>query len=155
MSKILKEKLNENGLFDHVKHIQTIQNKDYYENLCEKEKKSFNKYVILNALSMNPTLIEHIHAIFKYYDFLTNEMLYRLLIEIVPIDHSHYKYITNNKKIKCNEIIDIIAEHYMVSYRDATEYFQTFQLDDRYLNELVSLLEGKGLSEKEIYKMFD
>jgi hypothetical protein len=56
------------GLFDHVKHVRSIQNPNYYKNLSELDRKTFNPFMILKALSMNPILVDDISTLFRYFD---------------------------------------------------------------------------------------
>jgi len=48
------------GLFDHVKAIRAVQDPNYYDNLSEADRKSFNHFMILRALSMDENIVEEI-----------------------------------------------------------------------------------------------
>ena len=54
MSKRQKEKvkgiIKKKSLFDHVKHIRQVKDPDYYKNLSEEERKTFNHYMILREI---------------------------------------------------------------------------------------------------------
>ena len=56
------------GLFDHIKQVRCIQDPDYFKNLTDVDTKSFNHFMILKALSMNPALLGYISDLFKYFD---------------------------------------------------------------------------------------
>src|SRR5271169_6605245 len=68
------------GLFDHIKHIRSIQDPNYYRNLSDLDSKSFNHFMILKALSMNPVLLEDISNLFRYFDKIPSPQFYKLLI---------------------------------------------------------------------------
>lgn len=68
--KVVKEEatVKQLGLFDHVKHVRSVQNPNYYKNLSELDRKTFNPFMILKALSMNPVLLDDISTLFRYFD---------------------------------------------------------------------------------------
>jgi hypothetical protein len=59
------------GLFDHIKQINQIQDPNYFDNLTESDKKSFNHFIILKGLSMNPDNLDIVNLLYRYFDIMS------------------------------------------------------------------------------------
>lgn len=143
------------GLFDHVKHIRQIQNPNYFDELNETEQKSFNKYMILRVLSMDSNIIEEISYISKYMEVLPEKQLYKLLIKCVPKDYKFYPYIKKSTKDPNNTLIDCICDKFKIGKKDAIDYYKLMISSESGINEMISLVEAYGFSEKEIEEIFE
>ena len=53
------------SLFDHVKHIRQVQDPNYYKELSSEDKKSFNHFMILRALSMDADIVEDMAMLYQ------------------------------------------------------------------------------------------
>jgi hypothetical protein len=138
------------GLFDHVKHVRSIQNPNYYKNLSELDKKTFNPFMILKALSMNPALVDDISTLFRYFDKVPHAQFYQLLIGLIPPDKRFYPWVKAKKKPFSKRLLELIAQYFEISEKEATEYAVLLSSTDKGKQELVELCGDFGLSEKEV-----
>ena len=72
--KTTEETIKVKGLFDHINHIREVKTPDYYNTLSDAEKTSFNKYMIVRFLSMDPDLVEAWLRHLSYGQFTKREM---------------------------------------------------------------------------------
>lgn len=145
-SEIIKSKY----LFDHLDAIRTHKDPNYYDNLTESEKKSFNHWAILHGLSMDVNLIDLTAFLWKdgYYDKIPPVLFYKLLIELVPKTTQRLFWIKRSQKRNVN-LFKIISTWYSISYREAEEYFNIFTMKDDGYKEIGNILEGMGYTDKE------
>ena len=80
--KTAEDTIKVKGLFDHINHIREVKNPDYYNTLSDVEKTSFNKYMIVRFLSMDPDLVEEMAFISKYFQLIQYLMLNSLELYI-------------------------------------------------------------------------
>ena len=137
------------GLFDHVKHIRTVQKPDYYTNLTEPDRKSFNHFMILQALSMDPQLLDTISTLYRYFDVVPSPQFYQLLIAFIPKDSTFYPWISSKKKYK-TELLELMSRRFEVSLQHAEEYVDLLSLTDEGVNSLVYICQGFGKTDNEI-----
>jgi hypothetical protein len=142
------------GLFDHVKHIREVQNVDYYKNLSESDRKSFNHFMILRALSMNPTLVDDISKIFQYFDSIPSEQLYKVLISLIPSDRRFYPWVKSKREKMNSQLLELIAKKYEISTDRANEYILMLMNMEGGVEELVKICQGYGLNDKEVERIF-
>lgn len=112
-------------VFDHVNHIRKIQDKSYYSNLSETDKRTFNCYMILRILSMDNTNIEMISIVSKYLDILSPNEFYLLLINLLPKSNKYHKYIKSSVENIDTKIIECICNLFEIGKRDAIDYYNT------------------------------
>jgi hypothetical protein len=151
--KTTEEKSKTRGLFDHINHIREVKSLDYYNSLSDVEKTSFNKYMIVRFLSMDPDLIEEMAFISKYFQLVPNEQFYKILIEVVPKGRKFCKYIKGTGDNINKTILECICKKFSVGESDAKDYYTVLVASELGLKDLVSLIEGFGYSETEIEKM--
>ena len=137
------------GLFDHVKHIRTVQNPDYYNNLTELDRKSFNHFMILQALSMNPQLLGVISTLYRFFDTIPSPQFYQLIIAFIPKNSVFYPWISSKNKYK-KELLDLMSRRFEVSQYHAEEYVDLLSLTDEGINSLVYICQGFGKTDNEI-----
>jgi hypothetical protein len=142
------------GLFDHINHIREIKDPNYYVNLTDEEKKSFNKFMILRVLSMDINLIEEMSILSKYFQLIPDEQFYKVLIDIVPRGRKFCKYIKKSTENINQTILDCICNKFKIGEKDATDYFNILISYESGTKELVSLIEGFGFNKKEIEELF-
>lgn len=148
------------GLFDHINHIQYVQDPNYYEDLSDSEKKTFKLFLILRGLSMNPSFVEYAAYLYKYLDIIPPEQFYKVIISLYP-KHGYkefYRWI-KSKKDDGNEsqnkktVLDLITKKYEVSEHQAKEYLNIFNSTKEGKDKLFELIMGFGFSEKEVENM--
>jgi hypothetical protein len=142
------------GLFDHINHIREIKDPNYYVNLSDDEKKSFNKFMILRILSMDINIIEEMSILSKYFQVIPDEQFYTVLIDVVPRGRKFCKYIKKSTENVNQIILDCICNKFKIGEKDATDYYNILISCDSGIKELVSLIEGYGYTEQEIEKLF-
>lgn len=141
------------GLFDHIKHVRTVQDPDYFKSLTDLDKKSFNHFMILKALSMNPDILEEVSTLFKYFDKIPSPQFYQLMIGgIIPPDHpkKFYPWVKSKKKPFSDKLIELISTYFEISSKEAIENATLLSSTEKGRLELVEICKNYGLTEKEI-----
>lgn len=138
------------GLFDHIKHIRTIQDPDYYKNLTDADRKSFNHFMILKALSMNPHILDEISTLFKLFDKIPSPQFYTLIIGLIPADKRFYPWVKSTKKKSSKELIELLVKYYEISKAEAEDYARILKETEKGKKELEQLCQDFGLEKKEI-----
>lgn len=150
-----KNQIKKLGLFDHVKHIRSSQDPEYFNNLSDENKKSFNHFMILRALSMDSNIVQDMAFLYKYFDKIPSPQFYKLLIALVPRQNKWVPWI-KTKVVKHNEdLITLISNKLEISHRQANEYINLFIRNEEGLNTLVGICQSMGLTDKEVEKLFD
>lgn len=166
MTKVLKSKTSESkprgrkkkeegtvkaiGLFDHIKHIRTIQDPDYYKNLTELDRKTFSHFMILKALSMNPSLLADISDLFKYFDKIPSPQFYKLLIGLIPIDRNYYPWVKQPKSGVSETIVELIAKYFEIPKSEAKDYALLLLTKKDGVKELENFCKDFGFTDKEL-----
>ena len=149
------------GLFDHIKHIQNVQSPDYYTKLSEADRKTFSIFMILKGLSMNPAFVECAACLYRYMEIIPGAQFYKILIDLYPrhgykeyhkwVKSSRDKSDSNAKKEL--EVVNFIMKKYEISMKEARVYLQVFRSTKSGKNELLDIVTGFGISEKEAGEM--
>lgn len=143
------------GLFDHIKHIRTIQDPDYFKNLTELDKKTFSHFMILKALSMNPTLLSDISDLFKYFDKVPSPQFYQLLIGLIPIDRNFYPWVKPPKSQVSESVVELISKYFEISKLEAKDYALLLLTKPDGIKELENFCRDYGMDDREIEKLFE
>jgi hypothetical protein len=143
----------ERGLFDHVKHIRTIKSADYYDLLSDNEKKSFNHFMILKALSMDSSMVEICSELYKLFDKIPSKQFYKLLIDVTPKSSRFFPWIKKKHIWHSQALLDIISKHFEVSNRQSNEFVNILIQNDSGINRLIEICKLYGIDDKEIEKM--
>jgi hypothetical protein len=151
--KTTEEKSKSRGLFDHINHIREVKDQEYYTNLSDAEKTTFNKYMIVRFLSMDVDLVEDIAFISKYFQLIPDEQFYKILIEVVPKGRKFCKYIKGSNDNINKTLLECICKKFSVGESDAKDYYNVLKSSELGITDLISLIEGFGYAEKEIEKM--
>jgi len=140
-------------LFDHIKHIQKVQDPDYISKLTELDLKSFNHFMILRGLSMNPALLDDIAFLYRYYDVVPSPQFYKLLISFIPPEHSKvfHPWIKATKKHKYSKgLVELVERKFEASKKEAIDYVNIFSMTEAGKKELFDICQGFGLTDKEV-----
>jgi len=138
------------SLFDHLSEIRERKNPDYYDNLTEGEKKTFNQYVILMGLGMDKDCIDEVSYISKYFNIVPDKQFYKICCDIIPYGKKFCKWIKNSKEKINKDLIDKISLYYEIGKDDAIEYCELMFNSETGLKAIVDILTKYGLTEKEI-----
>lgn len=149
------------GLFDHIKHIQYVRDPNYYVNLDDAGKKSFNLFMILRGLSMNPGFIEYAAYLYRFLDIIPPAQFYKILIDLYPKPgyKEFHRWIKSSKDKdgadakKESKVIELIMEKFEVPKKEAKDYIRVFKSSKIGEAALAELVAGYGFSEKEVEEM--
>jgi hypothetical protein len=149
------------GLFDHIKHIQYVRDPKYYDSLSDEGKKSFNLFMILRGLSMNPAFIEYAAYLYRFIQIIPPSQFYKILIELYPRPgyKEFHRWIKGRKEKDGDEakkeekVIDLLVQKYEISRKEAKDYLRVFFADKAGSEFLKELVRGFGFTEKEVEKM--
>lgn len=140
------------GLFEHVDQIRKFRDPNYFNNLSELDRKSFNHFMILRALSMNPQMLDRVVTLYRFFDIIPSSQFYTLLISYIPQDPTYYRWIRPQKSYKV-ELVDIVSKRFEVSNQHAEEYIDLLSLTEEGKKSLVSICQGFGKTEDEINQL--
>lgn len=146
---------NKLSLFDHVKHIRSVQDPEYYNKLSEENRKSFNHFMLLRALSMDDEIVGEMAFLYRYFDKIPSPQFYQLLIALTP-KGNHWVPWVKTKVIKhSQDLLNLVAKTYQISKRQANEYVNVLVANEEGLEKLVELCTAMGLSDSEVEQLFD
>ena len=133
-------------LFDWLKEL-TGKKRDW-DSFSDKEKESFNPYMVNRFLSMHQPFIELINYV-QTVPYTNKEKYYRLYCNLLPKQNVWLKYIKPQMKQPNKKLLETIASLYEVSTRQAASWVDL--LDKKYIEEA---LQKQGLQDKEIKELF-
>jgi hypothetical protein len=133
-------------LFDWLKEL-TGKKRDW-DSFSDKEKESFNPYMVNRFLSMHQPFIELINYV-QTVPYTDKEKYYRLYCNLLPKQNVWLKYIKPQMKQPNKKLLETIASLYEVSTRQAASWVDL--LDKEYIEEA---LQKQGLQDKEIKELF-
>lgn len=143
------------SLFDHVKHIRQVQDPDYYVNLSEDDRKSFNHFMIVRALSMDSEILETMAQLYQIFDKIPSPQFYQLLIALTPKSMKFYPWIKSRKMKHSKELVSLVAKRFQVSSHQANEYINLLLRNEEGQAELVNICKAFGLEDKEVEALFE
>ena len=139
--------LKSRGLFDHLNQVTQIQNKNYWKNLTESDKKTWSNYMINRFLSMKMEWTDFVNEIQKLN--LKPKQLYLVYSNVLPKGKQYLKYIKKKKQTIYNtQVIQKISEYFEISQSESEDYLNL--LSKEQIRELVSLY---GYTDKELKQM--
>lgn len=133
-------------LFDWLKEL-TGKKRDW-DSFSDKEKESFNPYMINRFLSMHQPFIELINYV-QTIPYTDKEKYYRLYCNLLPKQNVWLKYIKPKMKQPNKKLLETIASLYEVSTKQAASWVNI--LDKKYIKEA---LQKQGLQDNEIKELF-
>jgi len=142
-------------LFDHVKHIRQVQNPDYYNSLSEDDRKSFNPFMIIRALSMDSSIVEDMASLYQIFDKIPTAQLYTLLIGLVTRSQSYHPWIKSKFLCHDKDLLGYVAKRFEVSTNQANVYVNILLRTEEGQAELIAICRAFGLTDTVIDKLFD
>ena len=135
------------GLFDHLNQVTQIQNKNYWKNLTESDKKTWSNYMINRFLSMKMEWTDFVNEIQKLN--LKPKQLYLVYSNVLPKGKQYLKYIKKKKQTIYNtQVIQKVSEYFEISQSESEDYLKL--LSKEQIRELVSKY---GYTDKELKQM--
>ena len=135
------------GLFDHLNQVTQIQNKNYWKNLTESDKKTWSNYMINRFLSMKMEWTDFVNEIQKLK--LDSRMLYLVYSNTLPKGRQFLKYIKKKKQSIYNtQVVQKVYEYFEISQSESEDYLNL--LSKEQIRELVSKY---GYTDKELKQM--
>jgi hypothetical protein len=103
---------------------------------------------------MDNDLVGLISSLWKdgYYDKIPSPQFYTLLIQLVPYSDKNVYWFKKPKE-RNGKLLKYISNLYLVSIRESEDYLDVYFGSDGGINELIRILEGNGLTEKEVEKL--
>jgi hypothetical protein len=133
-------------LFDWLKEL-TGKKRDW-DSFSDKERESFNPYMVNRFLSMHQPFIELVNYV-QTIPYTNKKKYYSVYRELLPKQNVWLKYIKSKMKQPTIELVTAIADLMECSHREAVNAVAT--LDNEYLEEV---LYKAGYQDKEVAKMF-
>jgi hypothetical protein len=143
------------SLFDHVKHIKQVQTPSYYSNLSDDDRKSFNHFMILRALSMDDSLVEDMADLYQYFDKIPSPQFYTLLITMIPKSNSYSPWIKSKVMKHNKELLEYVAKRFQIPKYQANAYVNILLRSEEGQEELIRICKVYGLSDDEVQVLFD
>ena len=143
------------SLFDHVKHIRQIQDPNYYLSLSQDEKKTFNHFMIIRALSMDESIVEDMAQLYQLFDKIPSPQFYQLLIALVPKSNRFYPWIKSKKMKHKKDLLQYVSQRFKVSTHQANEYVNILLRTDEGQAELIDICKSFGLDDKQVEELFE
>src|ERR1035441_5859397 len=111
---------NGKTVFSHIDAIYGNQRIDYYDNLSDEDKKSFNIYVITMGIGTIPDFIPLANEVNKYWGQLDARSVYLFYSQIIPRGKYWGKWIKGKKEdIYEKWLVELVAKHFECSKADA------------------------------------
>lgn len=149
-----KVAIKSKSLFDHIKAVTQFQKTDYWSTLSEQDRKSWNNYMVLRFLSMEPDWVDTINEIQPLVHGLDGKLAYRLLIGIIPKSNKFLRYVKGSSTEKYEKwLIELVARHFEVSINEATDYVEIFYSTTQNRTHLHHLCKMYGTDDKLLKKL--
>lgn len=139
-------------LFDHITHITTINDSNYFKTLSDMDKKTYSIYMINRFLSINSDWVVYVNEIQKYTQQLKENGIHIVYNEIIPKKKVYLKYIKSSKKYN-DDILNILKKEYELGSNQVKAYYDIFFKDEKSKAKLLELLIKYGTQEQEFKKI--
>ena len=140
------------GLFDHINAVKEKQDPSYFSKISDDDKKTWSNWMILRALSYNKEYTECANELQVYCHSLPAEVMYKLLIDLIPKARSFDKFINGKKDKYPAKKVELMAKYFEISQSEAIDYMEVFNLTDDGKAEMITIFEKYGNTQKEIKK---
>lgn len=132
------------NLFDHLNNI--CYSKPDWDTLSDKDKESWNNYMIHRFLSMYEPYIEIVNTAQKYQ--FEDKYLYNFYKSVIPKKKMFLKYIKSKTKQANKDLVNTFIKHFELSSREAKEYLPLLHQED-----ITILLQQRGFEDKQIKQL--
>lgn len=141
-------------LFEHLNAIYEKQDKNYWNDLEDADRKSFSVYMVNRFISMNSDYLPVVNEIQQYWGQVGPREVYLFYSQLLPKKRQFNKYIKGSKDSFQYEdwVRERIAQHYQVSETEAENYLRILYLSTEGKTYLRELLEGYGADVKSLKK---
>jgi hypothetical protein len=143
------------SLFDHVKQIKQVQDPEYYNRLSDDDRKSFNHFMIIRALSMDDDLVEDMAELYPYFDKIPSSQFYTLLITMVPKSNAFCPWIKSKSMKHNKDLLELVSRRFQVPKYQANTYINILLRSEEGQGELVRICKSFGLDDKEVEDLFE
>ena len=133
-------------LFDWLKEL-TGKKRDW-DSFSDKERESFNPYMVNRFLSMHEPFVELVNYV-QTIPYTEKQKYYKVYCQLLPKKNVWLKYIKSKMKQPTKELVSAIAQIMECSQREAVNAVIT--LDNDHLEEV---LYKAGYQSNEVVKMF-
>jgi len=133
-------------LFDWLKEL-TGKKRDW-DSFSDKERESFNPYMVNRFLSMHEPFVELVNYV-QTIPYTEKQKYYTVYCQLLPKKNVWLKYIKSKMKQPTKELVSAISQIMECSQREAINAVIT--LDNDYLEEV---LYKAGYQSNEVVKMF-
>ena len=133
-------------LFDWLKEL-TGKKRDW-DSFSDKERESFNPYMVNRFLSMHHPFVELVNYV-QPIPYTDKKKYYTVYCGLLPKQNVWLKYIKSSMKQPSKKLLDTIASLYEVSTKQAADWVDI--LDKKYIKEA---LQQQGLQKDEIKELF-
>jgi|TARA_R110000796_G_scaffold31148_1_gene82844 hypothetical protein len=132
-------------LFDWLKEL-TGKKRDW-DSFSEKERESFNPYMVNRFVSMHQPFVELVNYV-QNIPYTDKKKYYTIFTQLLPKKNVWLKYIKSKTKTPKTELTEAFVKIYKCSTREVVDYLLI--LDK---SEIKSTLQKSGYQPKEITKM--
>jgi len=133
-------------LFDWLKEL--TGKKRNWDSFSDKERESFNPYMINRFLSMHQPFIELVNYV-QTIPYTDKKKYYTVYCGLLPKQNVWLKYIKSKMKQPTTELVSALSKIYECSTREAANAVVT--LDNEHLEEI---LYKAGYQPNDVAKMF-
>lgn len=141
-------------LFQHLNQITAIQSPNYWETQTAEDRKSWSNFMVLRFLSMEPDYTEIISDLAPAVQTLAPELLYQVLIGILPKRRVYLKYVKGSKDDKYEKwLMEYVIQHFECSSQQATDYLDILYGTEDGRKTIVRLCEMYGVDPDKIKKL--
>jgi len=133
-------------LFDWLKEL-TGKKRDW-DSFSDKERESFNPYMVNRFLSMHQPFIELVNYV-QTVSYTDKKKYYTVYCNLLPKQNVWLKYIKSKMKQPTTELVEALAKIYECSTREAVNAVISLDNDD-----LEDILYKAGYQSTEVAKMF-
>lgn len=102
-------------------HLTEVLNAITLKQPCEYKPKEFSAFVLSLFLSEDPNIIKYVNEINKYQFSLTDEIVFKYYVDVIPKGKRYLKFTKKSKESKDKEkMIEELTKTYGISKREAS-----------------------------------
>ena len=156
MKKIGKESsvIKQKTLFDHLNAITQYQDPLYWSKLSNESKKTWSNYMVMRFLSMELDFVDTIAELQPIAQALEPELLYRVLIGVLPKGKRYLKYMKGKSEDKYEPwLVDYMIHQFECSSTEAIDYLEILYGTDEGRKTIKRLCDMYGVEPKIVKKL--